>query len=197
MRLQIAAAALAAALTAAPAFAQSGYNTPAYPPGSYAPPGADTGARPGNVVGTGMSQPYSNRASNIDRMDTRSTIAPNLPSPALGPDASPADYLRAAQSSLAAGRSGEAQQSLEMAQTRLLDRSVAYGQTNSPSDNPAVRQISEALRALAAGDRNGAMQAIQSALPAAQAQSAPAPMAPMQPSSAAPMQPPPAPPMQR
>lgn len=194
MRLQIAAAALTAALTAAPAFAQSGYNTPAYPPGSYAPPGTDTGARPGNVVGTGMSQPYSNRASNIDRMDTRSTIAPNLPSPALGPDASPAEYLRAAQSSLAAGRTGEAQQSLEMAQTRLLDRSVAYGQTNSPSDNPAVREISEALRALAGGDRTGAMQAIQAALPAVQAQSSPAPM---QPSSPVPMQPYSAAPMQR
>lgn len=172
MRPQIAAAALTAALTAAPAFAQSGY-APAYPPGSYAPPSSDTGARSGNVVGTGMSLPRSSQASNIDRMDTHSTIAPNLPAPSLGPNASPADYLRAAQNSLAAGRSGEAQQSLEMAQTRLLDRSVPYGQTNAPSENPAVRDISQALRALAAGDRSGAMQMIQSALPAAQAQSSP------------------------
>lgn len=172
MRLQIAAAAVAATLTAVPAFAQSGY-APAYPPGSYAPSGSDTGARPGNVVGTGMSLPRSSQASNIDRMDTRSTIAPNLPSPQLGPNASPVDYLRAAQNSLAAGRSGEAQQSLEMAQTRLLDRSVAYGQTNAPSDNPAVEDISQALRALSAGDRNRAMQMIQSALPAAQTQSSP------------------------
>jgi hypothetical protein len=32
------------------------------------------------------------------------------------------------------------QQSLEMAQTRLLDRSVPMGQTNNPSDNPAFRR---------------------------------------------------------
>jgi hypothetical protein len=134
-------------------------------------PGADpvTGARPGNDVGTGMSMPMGTRASNIDAGDTRSMIAPNLPSPSLGPDAGPADYLRAAQASLQAGRTGEAQQSLEMAQTRLLDRSVPMGQTNNPSDNPAVTQISQALRALAARDRAQAMQLIQSAIPAATA----------------------------
>ena len=38
------------------------------------PAGADpeTGARPGNVVGTGMSLPMGSRASNIDQMDTHS-----------------------------------------------------------------------------------------------------------------------------
>ncbi len=78
-------------------------------------------------------------------------------------------YLRAAQSALQAGRTGEAQQSLEMAQTRLLDRSVPMGQTNNPSDNPAVSQMSQALKALAAGDRAQTMQLIQSAIPAAMA----------------------------
>lgn len=79
------------------------------------PPGTNpvTGARPGNDVGTGMSMPMGTRASNIDGSDTRSTIAPNLPSPSLGPDASPVDFLRAAQASLQAGRTGEAQQSLD------------------------------------------------------------------------------------
>jgi hypothetical protein len=116
-----------------------------------------------------MSMPMGTRSSNIDASDTRSMIAPNLPNPSLGPDAGPADYLHAAQASLQAGRTGEAQQSLEMAQTRLLDRSVPMGQTNNPSDNPAVTQISQALRALAAHDRAQAMQLIQSALPAATA----------------------------
>jgi hypothetical protein len=144
---------------------------PSPSPSPYNAPGAypNTGARPGNEIGTGSSMPMSNRASNIAPSDTRSEIAPNLPSPQLGPDASPADYLRAAQASLAAGRTGEAQQSLEMAQTRLLDRSVPYGQTNNPSDNPAVTQISQALQALAAGDRSRCMQLIQAAIPAAQA----------------------------
>jgi hypothetical protein len=135
------------------------------------PPGTNptTGARPGNDIGTGMSLPLGTRASNIDQGDTRSTIAPNLPTPTVGPNATAVDFLRAAQSSLQAGRTGEAQQSLEMAQTRLLDRSVPMGQTNTPSDNPAVTRISQALQALGAHDRAQAMQLIQSAIPAATA----------------------------
>jgi hypothetical protein len=131
------------------------------------PPGANpaTGARPGNEIGTGMSLPMGNSASNINPTDTRSEIAPNLPSPAIGDSASAPDYLAAARNSLAAGRTGEAQQSLEMAQTRLLDRSVPYGQTNTPSANPAVAQISQALQALAAGDRPRCMQLIDAAMP--------------------------------
>lgn len=156
-----------AGLVGTPVLAQTA--VPVGPQG--VPPGANpaTGARPGNDIGTGMSLPMGTRASNIDQSDTRSMIAPNLPTPPLGPDASAADYLRAAQNSLQAGRTGEAQQALEMAQTRLLDRSVPMGQTNNPSDNPAVTQISQALKALAAHDRMQTMQLIQSALPAATA----------------------------
>ena len=153
-----------AGLAGVPAFAQSA--VPVTPHG--VPPGADpnTGARPGNEIGTGMSLPMGARASNIDAYNTRSVIAPNLPGPAIGSNASPVDYLRAAQSALLAGRTGEAQQSLEMAQTRLLDRSVLMGQTDQPDSNPAVIQISQALKALAAGDRAQTMQMIQSAIPA-------------------------------
>jgi hypothetical protein len=158
-----------ASLAGAPVLAQT--SVPVTPQG--VPPGAnpETGARPGNDIGTGMSLPMGTQASNIDPGDTRSTIAPNLPSPTIGPNASAADYLHAAQSSLQAGRTGEAQQALEMAQTRLLDRSVPMGQTNNPSDNPAVTQISQALKALAAHDLAQAMQSIQSAIPAAMASS--------------------------
>jgi hypothetical protein len=156
-----------AGLAGAPVLAQTA--VPVTPQG--VPPGANpaTGARPGNDIGTGMSLPMGTRASNIDANDTRSTIAPNLPSPPIGPNANAADYLRAAQASLQGGRTGEAQQSLEMAQTRLLDRSVPMGQTNNPSDNPAVTQVSQALKALAAGDRAQTMQLIQAAIPAAMA----------------------------
>src|ERR1700709_1112214 len=76
----------------------------------------------------------------------------------------PSDYLRAAQGALAAGRTRDAQEALEMAQTRLLDRSVPQGQTDSPSDSPAVGQISQALRALAARDRANCLQLIQAAI---------------------------------
>jgi hypothetical protein len=116
-----------------------------------------------------MSMPLGTHASNIDSADTRSPIAPNLPSPPVGPNASAADYLQAAQASLQAGRTGEAQQSLEMAQTRLLDRSVAHMQTGNSSDNPAVTQISQALKALAAGNRMQTMQLIQATIPMATA----------------------------
>ncbi len=135
------------------------------------PPGANpaTGARPGNEIGTGMSLPMGNNASNIGPADTNSPIAPNLPSPNVGDGASAQAYLIAARNSLAAGNTGVAQQSLEMAETRLLDRSVPLFQTNSPSGNPVVSQIAQALHALAAGDRSGSMAMIEAAIPNARA----------------------------
>lgn len=90
-----------------------------------------------------------------------------LPSPAVSGNAAPADILRAAQGALAAGRSGEAQEALEMAQTRLLDRSVQLGHTGDASGSPAVNLIRQALQALAAGDRLGCADSIQAAIGAA------------------------------
>src|SRR5579862_2271701 len=97
------------------------------------PPGTNpqTGARPGNDIGTGESLRLSNRAGNIGPQDTRSEIAPNLPSPSVGQDSPPAAYLRAARTALLQGRTGEAQQALEMAETRALDRSVPLFQTGT------------------------------------------------------------------
>jgi hypothetical protein len=130
------------------------------------PPGASpqTGARPGNDIGTGQSLPLSNNAGNIGPQDTRSSIAPNLPSPDVGENEAPRVYLRAARSALLQGRTGEAQQALEMAETRALDRSVPLFQTNTPSRNPLVDTIGKALNALGAGDRAGAVQFIEQAL---------------------------------
>ncbi|HBK09387.1 MAG TPA: hypothetical protein DDZ81_26585 [Acetobacteraceae bacterium] len=93
-----------------------------------------------------------------------------LPAPNVTQGDRPSDYLRAAQGALAAGRNGEAQEALEMAQTRMLDRSVPLGQTDRPSDNPTTAQISQALQALAALDRLTSMQLIQTALASATAQ---------------------------
>ena len=74
------------------------------------PLGADpaTGARPGNEIGTGASQPFSNSSSNIGPQDTKSTIAPSLPSPNVGEGASPRRYLEAARTALLVGHTGEA-----------------------------------------------------------------------------------------
>jgi hypothetical protein len=167
MRNLVLSATVLTGLIAAPVVAQT--VTTLTPQGVPAGANPATGARPGNVIGTGSSLPLGTTASNIDQRDTHSSIAPNLPSPAVGPNANSVDYLRAAQAALRAGRTGEAQQSLEMAQTRLLDRSVPQAQTDNPSDNPAVTQIRQALRALAAGDRAQTMQLIDSAIPSATA----------------------------
>ena len=130
------------------------------------PAGANpaTGARPGHQIGVGESLPLSNNASNIGPADTRSTIAPTLPASAIGGDGTSHDYLRAARASLVGGRTGQAQQSLEMAETRALDRSVAAGQTAAPSDSQLSAQIRDARRALGNGDRARAIQLVDLAL---------------------------------
>ncbi len=130
------------------------------------PPGANpaTGARPGNVIGTGNSLPTSDRASNINPADTRSIIAPRLPTPGVGDDATTRQYLTAARNALASGRSGEAQEALERAETRLLDRSVAPSQVADAIHGPGVEDISAARQRLAAGDIGGAIQTIDAAL---------------------------------
>ena len=137
---------------ALPAFAQNsgGFN--------------ETGARPGNDIGTGSSLPKSNNASNINASDSPTKIAPNLPSPPLGENASPHDYLVAARSSLSSGKTGMAQQSLEMAQTRLLDRSVIASQVDQSSLDPRVKRIEDARQALGNGNKALAMQIIDSLL---------------------------------
>jgi hypothetical protein len=120
--------------------------------------------RAGLTNGDRASQPRSGKASNIVPADTRSNVAPTLPSPGLSTDAGPHDYLRAARTSLAAGRTGEAQQALEMAETRTLDRVVPSDQASVPDDNNAVTQIRDALHALGNGDRKHAMDLIDQAL---------------------------------
>jgi hypothetical protein len=112
----------------------------------------------------GGSQPASDQASNTGADQPASTIAPSLPAPDVEQNAPARDYLRAARTALATGRTGEAQQALEMAQTRLLDRSVPLFQTDTPSIDPAVGKIAAAIKTLGAGDRFRAMQLIDEAL---------------------------------
>lgn len=89
---------------------------------------------------------------------------PTLPDPAVGPNAGPRALLHDALGALATGRVGEAQEAMERAQTRLLDRSVPMGTTGIPSNQPAVKLISQGLQALAAHDRAGAAHAVRAAL---------------------------------
>jgi hypothetical protein len=130
------------------------------------PPGVNpvTGARPGNVPGSGQSLPLGNNASNITPGDTNSPIAPRLPSPPGGQNASTTQYLSDARSALDAGRTGEAQEALERAETDVLQRSVPIGQGNVPSQQPVVQTITRALDALGRHDLAGARQLTETAM---------------------------------
>jgi hypothetical protein len=122
------------------------------------------------VLSTSLLIAVSGAALAQSTIPVGGTVLPPLASPNIPENTKPSDALRAAQGALAAGRVGEAQEALEMAQTRMLDRSVVLGQTNIPSDDPTVGQISRALQALAAHDRATCAQFIQSAIGSATAQ---------------------------
>jgi hypothetical protein len=162
MRSQLLAFTALAVMAAAPAFAQAtSYNT--------APPPTRVVTGPGKVVtgppGLPSVEPYSRHAANINSSDTRSVIAPALPSANLAPNAGPADYLQAAQSALAANETGRAQEALENAETLLLTRSVPQGAVGTPDQSPAVRNVNAALQALGARDNAHAMNLIQQTIP--------------------------------
>jgi len=123
------------------------------------------GARPGNVIGTGMSLPRSDKASNLDAHTTSSSLAPNLPAPQAGEEIQ--TLLIDARTALQAGRTGEAQEALERAETRALDRSVPAGDERFPAQDSLVHAISEARASLAAGNVAGAMAVITASLPRA------------------------------
>ena len=124
-----------------------------------------TGPQPGRDYNQSRdSEQHSNQSSNIVPANTRSDIAPTLPMPRIGQNATFLEYLKSACESLAQGRTGQAQQSLEMAETRALSRSVPQEQTDKSSGDKLVLQISSALRALGTGNRTLAMQIIDSAL---------------------------------
>jgi len=93
-------------------------------------------------------------------------IGPRLPLPPLPENDSPHAFLQAARSAVKRGQTGEAQEALERAETRLLDRSVSISSAQEPEDRRALLGIGVARQALAAGDRAGTLQAIDDALAA-------------------------------
>lgn len=97
-------------------------------------------------------EPLSYSASNIVPSDTRSVIAPQLPVPSVGPNATPSQLLHAARQALDHNQTGAAQEALERAETRLLDRSTEPGNANEPDTRAAIQLITQALDAL--GHRN-------------------------------------------
>ncbi len=123
------------------------------------------GARAGNVIGTGMSLPRSDAASNLDQQTTRSELAPALPAPSATDDIQ--SLLLDARHALQTGQTGAAQEALERAETRALDRSVPQGDERVVAADPLTAATNQARAALAAGDAAGAIRVIDSALPRA------------------------------
>jgi hypothetical protein len=151
---------------AVPAWAQQSPPLQPYvPPPSSAPlaplPG-DTADAPDDKP-TGDVRATSNDASNISSADTRSNIAPALPEPNAAGDTAEA-YLMAARTAIQGGRTGEAQEALERAESRALDRDVAPSEANDPDPSAMTRQIGDARQALSVGNPQAALQAIDAAL---------------------------------
>lgn len=127
-------------------------------------PQTESGARPGNDIGTRSSLPLSPMASNINGNDMKSTIAPTPPAPSVPPGASVAVLLRSADESLSAHQTGTADEALERAETNILQRGVVASQANTPSADPVVAQIEQARQQIGAHDNQGASATIQSIL---------------------------------
>lgn len=119
----------------------------------------------GMLAATPAAAQSSGQASNIAPSDTRSSIAPRLPTPAVGADAAPRRYLSDARDALKRGRTGEAQEALERAETRLLDR----GNPETP-EGPAHAQLlqsaTEARQALGAHQAKRAIEILDAELSA-------------------------------
>ena len=119
----------------------------------------------------GLSGPASSRASNIGHADTPGGIAPHLPQPDAPEGSGPDALLRAADRALVEHRTGAAQEALEMAETRLLDRSTEIDASGRPDQDPRVLHVGAALQALGRGDiaaaRAGIAVAIQGDMPPA------------------------------
>ena len=126
---------------------------------SFAPcAGAQTMTQPGTQPGGPPygANPYSTKASNLPGSPITSTVAPALPSPDLGPNATVGQYLTVARSALTAGQTGRAQAALEDAETLALTRSVPYSAGGQPASSPLVKTINSALQALGSNDLIGA-----------------------------------------
>ncbi len=80
----------------------------------------------------------------------------------------PEDFLKAAKQDVQHRRGAAAEQALEKAETRLLDRSTLASEANQPDSSPAVQAISQAIAAVGKRDWQTARQQIDTALQQAQ-----------------------------
>ncbi len=142
-----------------------------HPPAARAapPPVANAPYLPGfdAAVGTPAAPPASPAAPTQAPAPVPPGAAATPPAP-LGESASASDYMALAAQAVAQQQAAPALFDLGRAETRLISRSVPLGQTNNPSDDPAVKQIQEARAAVDAGDFATAATVIARAMPLVQ-----------------------------
>ena len=80
----------------------------------------------------------------------------------------PQDFLTRAQQDVQHRRAAAAEEALEQAETRLLDRSTLASEADQPDSSPAVQAISQAIAALGKHDWQTARQQIDTAMQQAQ-----------------------------
>ena len=102
----------------------------------------------------------SDRAGNIATGSPE--LANQLPEPQVA-TRDVGNLLAAASAALAKGQTGAVQEALEQAETRALDRSVAYNDYTRPIDDPLIDEISQARQALGRGDAPGVARLIEAA----------------------------------
>ena len=158
---------VASAWAVGPALAQvSAPLAPYVPPPTSAPlaplPDGRTAA-PAEDGPLGDVRANSDSASNNGAADTRSLIAPALPTPGAQADTARA-YLEAARAALVGGHTGAAQEALERAESRALDRDVAPSTAGTAIDEPLIARIGAARQALSVGNTAAALAAIAGAL---------------------------------
>lgn len=112
----------------------------------------------------GGHQPTSTMPTNTGPENTHTVWSPQLPSPTVSDDAPPAAFVKAAEGAIAAGRLGEAQEAIERAESRALDRTVRPSRANQPSRQLLVKQLADARQMLGHGDRQGALHKLDEAL---------------------------------
>jgi len=152
MNYRILATAALLGMTSIPAFAQIP------PPG---PPA--TGARPGEVPDI-VEQRQTPHSSGMMQQSNAPSTTMQAPSASLGNSADTRNHLQAARSALASGRTSQAQEALEMAETRVLNRSMLEGRTEAMPEPQIVADLRDARMALRGGDRQRAIGLVDNIL---------------------------------
>ena len=108
------------------------------------------------VAGLGLALLTALRTAGAPGTNAGAQSLPPLATPPVAVNAPPPQFLQAARNAIARGRTGEALEALERAETRVLDRIGTPPRATGPSSNPFVTGIQSARRALQAGDPAGA-----------------------------------------